>query len=128
MRNKGEKLGTVETLIAMDVELTGDLVCEKSIRIEGKIKGNISSKGKVIIGEKALIEGNIHAKSIVVYGKIEGNVEVQDSLEIMETGELYGELIAPKLYVALGGIVCGQSKMKKQIVTEEKQGKKAKIA
>lgn len=113
MKYKGEKNSTIETLIGADVHIVGDVTCEKDIRIEGIIKGNITCKSKVIIGPKAQINGNIASKGVVLYGKLEGNVVTQETLEVMETGELYGELEVGRLYVALGGIVCGQSKMKR---------------
>lgn len=113
MKYRSDKNSPIETLIGEDVHIVGDVTCEKAIRIEGKLEGNITSKNKVIIGTKAQIVGDIQAKSVVLYGKVEGNINTQENLEVMETGELYGELNVVQLYVALGGVVCGQSHMKK---------------
>lgn len=110
-RNKEE---IQDTLIGASTEIVGDIKSEKSLRIDGKITGNIQAKHRIVIGEEGYIKGNLKAESIILYGKIEGDIEAHEILEIMNTGKLVGNVKVKGFTIQAGGIFCGNSKMSEQ--------------
>src|SRR2546430_14887043 len=61
------------TFLARGFEFKGTLTFEGTVRIDGMVSGAIYSKGTVILGEHAVIEGDISAGTIVSGGKVNGD-------------------------------------------------------
>lgn len=89
--------------------ITGNLQSEMDIRIDGTLEGNLESAAKVIIGNKALITGDINCQSIVIQGKVEGNIWAQSYLHIQETGRVEGNITTHKLIIEDGAVFNGAS-------------------
>lgn len=112
MSRKMMKAAAVQdTLVGAYTNIVGDLISEKSIRIDGKITGNITSVSKVLVGEKGMVEGNIEAEVIVIYGMVKGNVKATSVLEIMESGKLHGDAKMKKIIIHEDAIFAGVSLM-----------------
>lgn len=97
--------------IAQGVVITGDLVCEGIVRVEGVIKGSVVCKTRLVVGAKGRIEGNVDARNATIEGEIHGGVIVRELLQIMATGKLFGEIVTEKLTMEAGGIFTGKCKM-----------------
>jgi cytoskeletal protein CcmA (bactofilin family) len=102
----------LESLIGSNSSVRGEVESKGTLRADGSIEGNISADW-VVIGEKALIKGNITARGIVVGGRVEGNMKAKEIVEIKNKGQVYGEVFTPKLSIAEGGIFDGRSSMQK---------------
>ena len=109
-QNKNTKKGT-ETIVGVDVTLSGNLKSDGNIEINGKVKGEINTKSDIYLGEQAMIEGTIKAKNIVITGGVQGNLEAIEDLEIAPTGKVFGDLVAKNLIVKKGAIFSGKSSM-----------------
>ena len=104
-QKKNDKL---ESFIGFNSEFKGDITVPGTLRIDGKMTGNITA-GWIIVGEKAFIKGDLFATGIVVGGRIEGTIKADDLVELKPTAHLYGDIIATKLAIAEGGIFMGRS-------------------
>ena len=94
------------------VELEGRLnVAAGAVRLNAHFKGEISSEGTVVIGERGDVEAAIRAKVIVIAGKVTGNVHASERLEIKEHGVVLGDIHTPVLTVDPGGYFEGQCQM-----------------
>jgi len=102
---------STDTLIGEGTVVEGNLKSEASIRIEGRILGDIECKGDVTIGQKGVAHSNIHARNVVIAGHVRGNVTAQQSLAIHSTGRLQGNISTQKLVISEGGVFMGNSKM-----------------
>ncbi len=103
----------LESLIGSNSGVKGEIEAKGTLRADGGIEGNINADW-VVIGEKALIKGNITARGIVVGGRVEGNLKAKEIVEIKNKGQVYGEVFTPKLTIAEGGIFDGRSSMQKE--------------
>lgn len=101
---------TVSTVIAEELAIIGDLKGHDSIRIDGKVQGNIEVKEGLILGEKCFVEGDIVADSILVFGKIIGNITCR-SLEIRALGKISGNIDTAVLAMESGASINGQVHM-----------------
>ncbi|MBK7340551.1 MAG: polymer-forming cytoskeletal protein [Saprospiraceae bacterium] len=89
----------------------GTISADNDIRIDGYLKGILNCKGKVIIGPKGNIDGEIKAQNAVIEGQFRGSLFIEDLLHIKETAQVEGEINTDKLSVAPGARFNVLSKM-----------------
>lgn len=107
-----KKNNKLEALIGSNSEFRGDISAQGTLRVDGKITGNIIADS-VILGDGASVTGNIKARCVVIGGRIDGNIDAEELVEIKHTGKLYGDIHTRKLSVAEGGIFEGRSIIQK---------------
>lgn len=100
----------LESMIGQNTIFKGDIDTKGTIRIDGNINGNVKADW-VILGEKAVLKGNVTARGIVVGGRIDGNLNAQEIVEIKQKGQVYGDISTKKLTILEGGFFEGKSTM-----------------
>jgi cytoskeletal protein CcmA (bactofilin family) len=105
MSSKGT--GSIATLLGKDTEIKGHVSGKGTIRVDGRVEGNVVSTDGVIIGEFAVIKGNVEGKHVVIGGKVTGDVRASVKLELLHTGRLYGDIKTPKIAMAEGVVFEG---------------------
>ena len=90
--------------------IKGEIVSPNDIRIDGAFEGKVQSKGRVVIGETAVIKGDIVCNDVDLWGKVEGNIFVKDTLALKEGCVVNGNLHIRKLSVELGATFNGNCK------------------
>ena len=66
--------------ISAGTVIKGEIMSPNDIRIDGTFEGRIQAKGRVVIGETAMIKGDIVCDNVDLWGKVDGNVFVKDTL------------------------------------------------
>lgn len=89
----------------------GILVSKDDIRIDGRFFGKIVTKGKIVLGEKAVFKGDIVCDNADIYGMMEGNIVVGDVLSLMNTCYYKGLIQITKLGVENGAKLDGSCKI-----------------
>jgi cytoskeletal protein CcmA (bactofilin family) len=102
--------GALNSLVA-GTQVEGTITAESDIRIDGFLKGILVCKGKVIIGPKGSIEGEIKAQNAMIEGRFKGIVQIEDLLQVKETAIVDGEINTDKLAVSPGAKFNVTSKM-----------------
>lgn len=90
--------------LGSNTTINGDLSAGSDIRIDGSLIGNLKCKGKVILGPKGKIKGEIDCENAVIEGSIEGTLKVKDHLQVKESANIIGEISTNKLTVQSGAI------------------------
>lgn len=103
----------LESFVGMNSHFKGDIQSKGTLRIDGSVEGNVDTDW-LILGEKALLKGDVSARGIIVGGKIEGALTAKEILEIKPKGQVIGDITTPKLMVSEGGILEGRSSMNKE--------------
>lgn len=120
-KNPVYDIGMIATLLSGDTEFDGELSFSRSLQINGKFKGEITSGGYLVIGESAEIKANIKAKTVIIKGTVYGNIEAENRLELHVNGKLYGNIRTAQLKIADGVVFEGRCEMIKP--SEKKQKK-----
>ncbi len=94
-------------IISQGTKIKGDIVANGDIRIDGELLGNISAKGRLVIGPKGRIEGQIVCNNIEVSGYIKGKVTASELLNMKSASQIIGDIIAGKLSVEPGSLFSG---------------------
>ncbi|MDO8951414.1 MAG: polymer-forming cytoskeletal protein [Draconibacterium sp.] len=107
----GESLNQSINIISEGTKIKGDIVANGDIRIDGELSGNISAKGRLVIGTKGRIEGQINCNNIEVSGYIKGKVTASELLNMKSTSQIIGDIVVGKLSVEPGSIFSGSCVM-----------------
>ena len=87
--------------------IKGEIISPNDIRIDGTFEGKVTSKGRVVLGESAVVKGDIICNNIDLWGKVDGNVYVKDTLSLKEGCVMNGNLHIRRLAVELGATFNG---------------------
>ncbi len=98
-------------LIGPGMEITGDIISNRDVRVEGTINGSVSSKGKLIISKTGKVKGEINCKNFDLSGKIEGRITVGELLSLKSSAIVEGEIISSKISIDEGAIFTGKCNM-----------------
>jgi len=97
MAKSSESDGVMRNHLAAGTEVKGDIITQGDIRIDGKVNGSITSKGKLVVGNTGVIEGEVKCVTANVSGSLEGNIQVSEMLKVQATGKLSGDITYGKL-------------------------------
>jgi cytoskeletal protein CcmA (bactofilin family) len=100
-----------------EVEIKGSLKFAGELTFEGKVEGEIHSEGTLLLGDSAVINGNINVSTVVVRGKVNGNVVAKDKIEIKAKAELFGDIKSSKLIIEEGVTFVGKTEVNPNKVT-----------
>src|ERR1700739_3818143 len=76
---------------------SGTINLEGSALIDGYFDGEITANDSVIIGESAIVTGDVKAASIIVEGKVKSDITGSERIEICPSAKVLGNLTAPKV-------------------------------
>ena len=120
-QNQQNQQGALYNAITAESKIIGTIVANNDIRIDGTVEGDIQCRGKVVIGEKGIIKGNIQCTNAEVQGRIEGKVEALQTLALRASANIQGDVITQSLIVEPNAIFCGTCQMgKKNAAIEQK--------
>ncbi len=91
--------GSSTTIIGAGTIINGDINSNGDIRIDGTLIGNLHSKSKIIIGQDAVVEGDINGQQADIMGKVTGTVKIKELLQLRGKCNVNGELFAGRLEV-----------------------------
>lgn len=97
--------------IAEGTVVEGNLNSIKGIRIDGKVIGNVSCDGKIVVGKKGIIEGDVKCINADIEGQLKSSIEVQDLLDLKASGIILGEIATGRLSIEPGATFTGSCKM-----------------
>lgn len=106
-----DKMGDLNTLIGKGAIIEGNLTLQHSLRIDGKLIGNVKSTDSIIIGKDGEVEGEVEVKNAVIGGKIKGKIVASGKVTLETTSVFNGQLKANKLVIDEGSIFDGTSQM-----------------
>jgi cytoskeletal protein CcmA (bactofilin family) len=109
------------TLVDRGVTIVGDIVSEENIRLRGRIEGNITTSGSVVIEPRAEVRGDIIAENLIVEGSIEGKVVVARKFELRPTGRMRGDIRASVVAIAEESFLQGKVLATEKISTTTTQ-------
>jgi cytoskeletal protein CcmA (bactofilin family) len=90
-------------LLGRGTRFEGKLHFEGRVRIDGAFSGEILSDDTLIIGEGAVVTGEIFAGTVIIRGgKVQANVRATRAIELYVPAEVSGNLRAPEIFLDKG--------------------------
>src|SRR2546423_11157350 len=95
----------VPSVISGELIVKGTLISTGDVQVEGKIDGDIRAAG-LVIGEKAIVVGDVYAEEAVVRGRVEGSIRAR-KVQLCATCHVEGNVLHEALSVESGAFFEG---------------------
>lgn len=105
--------GGLTAFIDEGAEIEGRYTFSGALMFNGRFKGEIVSTGTLIVGPKAVVNGDVHAGRVVVNGEVVGNVRATERVELKAAARVFGDIEAPVVVVEEGVLFEGHCRMTK---------------
>ncbi|HEX5668105.1 MAG TPA: polymer-forming cytoskeletal protein [Chitinophagaceae bacterium] len=126
--NEKSTMPTGTSLIGTGTTITGDIVSNGDVRIDGVLKGNIRGTAKILIGQDGVVEGDIEGQQADIMGRVEGRISVKELLNLRSNAIIKGDIRAGKLQIEPTVVFNGQCQMGEASVVEMAKDVKHAIA
>ena len=99
-------------MIGPSITIKGEISGEEDLLIQGKVEGTIYLNGnQVSVGESGEVNADIHAKMIKIDGKVTGDITGIEKVVISKSGNVHGNVVAPRVTLEDGAIFKGSIDM-----------------
>jgi cytoskeletal protein CcmA (bactofilin family) len=115
-KNTSDSINHSLTLIGESATIDGNLSTKASIKVDGRINGDVHVEGRVIVSESGQIQGNVNASEIEIYGKLDGNVTAK-TLSLRSGGHITGNISVKDLEIESGASYQGHIQMQASVTT-----------
>lgn len=103
--------GEITTLLGKGSHFEGKLTFEGTVRIDGKLTGQIFSEDVLVIGEGAEVNAELDVGEVIVQGSVVGNIKARRSIELRAPARVKGDLHTASLLIDRGVVFEGYCKM-----------------
>ncbi|HBP87986.1 MAG TPA: polymer-forming cytoskeletal protein [Nitrospirales bacterium] len=116
--------GDIIAFVGEEVTFKGTIRYQGTVRVDGRLEGEIYTDGNLIIGQKAVIAAKIHAGTIMCQGQLTGDVEAKHRVKLLAPAVFVGKITAPLLSMDEGVLFNGTCNMPQK---NERKGKETKL-
>jgi len=111
-------------LIGNGTNITGDINSNGDVRIDGVLKGNITTTGKLVVGASGRIEGNVQCQNADVSGEIQGKLNITEMLSLKASSKILGDIVTGKITIEPNATFTGTCNMGAVVknIVDERQG------
>lgn len=101
----------IDTILAEDIDFTGDLAFSKPLMIKGKFHGTVKATGDLHIGVHSQVEATVDARNVSLKGQITGDITAQNRVELYSSAVVDGDISSPEIVMESGCRFNGSCKM-----------------
>ena len=117
MSRRSESVGELNGFLDADSRIEGNLFFNDTFRIDGRLTGNVSSDGDLIVGRDSSVEGEIEVRRLFVSGKVRGSVRAE-RVEIAAGARVEADVETPALLIEEGAYFQGHCSMESDAISE----------
>ncbi|MDR1239311.1 MAG: polymer-forming cytoskeletal protein [Treponema sp.] len=99
---------SINTIIGPNTLVNGNIETGGFTRVDGSVRGNVTARGRVVIGEKARMKSNVSGTSITVGGVVCGNIIASERIIVLSTGLVLGDIITRRIQADEGCLIHGK--------------------
>lgn len=101
------KAGALNGFLDSGARFEGTLSFDDVFRIDGHFRGVVVSENELVVGDRAVIEGEIRVGRLAVSGTIRGVIHARERVEVHAGARIYAEIHTPVLVVEEGAVLQG---------------------
>jgi cytoskeletal protein CcmA (bactofilin family) len=111
----------ITAFLGKGTEFKGVLSFEGTIRVDGKVEGEVISKDTLIASDGAFLQGEINVGTIILSGRIVGNINASQKVHLLAPASIQGNIKTPKLIIEEGVTFDGKCEMAGEKKTAEQK-------
>lgn len=104
-------MSDVVSVIGPGMEIVGDIKCDGTVRVEGRVEGAIRASKAVVVGKGGRVDGDIETQDVVVAGSVTGTVVAASRVELQDSCRVEGDIRSRRIKLDEGGRVEGRLHM-----------------
>lgn len=109
------EVSDVVSVLAPGMTVMGDIRCDGTVRVEGKVEGSIHASKSVVIGKNGHVTGDIETQDAVIAGAVVGTLTAASRVELQDTCRVEGDIRSRRVKLDEGGQVEGRFHMSKAV-------------
>lgn len=99
-------------VIGSGIQVNGDITGDENLVIEGKVDGSVKlDANEVSIGQAGQVKANVSARIVKIDGNVDGDITGQEKVVITRSGNVRGNIKAPRVTLEDGAIFKGSIDM-----------------
>ena len=102
---RSARSSSAPSIISADLVVNGTLTSAGDIQIDGRVDGDVRTGG-LVIGDKAVIHGQVFAEEVTVRGRVEGSIRARKVL-LCATSHVEGDILHEAFAVETGAFFEG---------------------
>ncbi len=103
--------GNLNTIIGKGSSIDGTLKVDSTLRVDGKVKGNVTTTDSLVIGKDGMINGEVVVRNAIIGGKLKGKLAASGKVVLEAKSVFNGELKTTKLVIDEGAVFEGSCSM-----------------
>lgn len=116
--------GDIIAFVGEEVTFKGTIRYQGTVRVDGRLEGEIHTDGNLIIGQKAVITATIQAGTITCQGRITGDIEAASQVRLLNPAVFNGSITTPSISIDEGVLFNGTCHMPRK---EESKAKDTRL-
>lgn len=106
-----ERSGDLNTIIGKGSVVEGNVKVQNSMRVDGRIKGQVQASDSIVVGKEGEIEGELRVKNVIIGGRVKGKIFASGKVVLEARSTFQGELKTSKLVIDDGALFDGTCSM-----------------
>ncbi len=86
------KTGAATTYIDSGCELAGTMRFQESVRVDGRVEGEIACQKTLVVGESGRVQARVESECVVIHGTFEGDIRARRKITLHRTARVTGDL------------------------------------
>lgn len=95
------------SVIGRGTVVRGNVRGSGSLEIHGRVEGDVSVSGELVVGEEGAVRGDVSGSHITCSGAVQGDLRGSEAVLLERGARVVGDLTAPRIGVATGALVKG---------------------
>lgn len=113
--------GNLDGHLGEGIEIDGTLHFKGSVRIDGKFTGKVFAATTLILGPRAMLQGEVEVGELAVHGALKGQVRAAERVTIHASGRVEADLNTDKLVIEPGAYFRGRCEMTRNKAARSEQ-------
>lgn len=85
-------------VIGPSLVVRGEVTGDEDVLVRGRVEGAINlPQNRVVVGHDGRVFANIHAAEVEINGYVEGDIRGDEHVAVHETGDVVGNISAPRV-------------------------------
>ena len=119
-----DESGDIIAFVGEEVTFKGTIRYQGTVRVDGRLEGEIYTDGNLIIGQKAVIMAKIEAGMVTCQGQITGEIVAKKLVKLLSPAIFDGTITTPMFSMDEGVMFNGSCNMPKK---GERKGRDVKL-
>ncbi|NND78135.1 MAG: polymer-forming cytoskeletal protein [Flavobacteriales bacterium] len=112
--NEMVQSGKVNAIVE-GTQIEGTITSDGNFRIDGRVMGNVNIKGRLIIGAKGSVEGQVVCNDAEIEGTFDGHIQINNLLSLKSSSKIKGDAVFERLKVEEGAQLSCTCNIKKAL-------------